>query len=107
MLGKAALGSGAVDGNLPGFLQKQAVEEKKVVRNILCRFLEALTMAGVLILLTGLYYMAIKAGIPAQDPPLELQIQYAVNMGIGEVLTGNGFKLAVCSGVLRFIVRPR
>lgn len=52
----------------------------------------------------GAYYCVIKAGIPYQDPPLELQIQYAVNMGIGEQLVKNGFVLIVCSGVVRVIL---
>ena len=41
-------------------------------------------ISGVLSILIGAHYLFVKAGIPYQDPPLKLQIQYAVNMGIGE-----------------------
>ena len=54
--------------------------------------------------LMGAYYCVIKAGIPYQDPPLELQIQYAVNMGIGEQLVKNGFILIVGGGMIRVIL---
>ena len=62
-------------------------------------------LAGVILLLIGLYYSIIKAGIPYQDPPLELQIQYEINTRIGEILTGSGFVIAVCGGVIRLILR--
>ena len=61
-------------------------------------------LAGVIIFFIGLYYEIIKAGIPYQDPPLELQIQYAVNMGIGEILVKNGFMTAVCGGAVRLLL---
>ena len=48
-------------------------------------------LAGCLIFLIGAYYEVIKAGIPDQDPPLELQILYAVNLGIGDELCRIGF----------------
>ena len=41
-------------------------------------------MAGCFIMLIAMYYLFFKAGIPYQDPPLELQIEYAINMGIGK-----------------------
>ena len=47
-------------------------------------------IAGIIILLIGLYYWIIKAGIPYQDPTEELRIQYAVNMGIGDELVKTG-----------------
>ena len=45
---------------------------------------------GVIILLIGLYYLIIKAGIPYQDPTFEMQILYAKNMYIGDTLTTLG-----------------
>ena len=78
---------------------------KEKTRSILCQLLNSVIFAGVIILFIGLYYYMIKAGIPYQDPPLELQIQYAVNMRIGEILTGSGFVIAVCGGVIRLILR--
>lgn len=66
--------------------------------------LSSVILAGVIIFIIGLYYWIIKAGIPYQDPPLELQIKYAVNMGIGDILVENGFVIAVCGGIVRFVV---
>ena len=45
----------------------------------------------------------IKAGIPYQDPTPELQIKYAVNTEIGEVLIGKGFAIVVCGGIISLI----
>lgn len=78
---------------------------KEKARGILFQFINSVIFAGVILLFIGLYYYMIKAGIPYQDPPLELQIQYAVNMKIGEILTKNGFVIAVCGGVIRLILR--
>lgn len=78
---------------------------KEKTRSILCQLINSVIFAGVIILFIGLYYYMIKAGIPYQDPPLELQIQYAVNMRIGEILTGSGFVIAVCGGVSRLLLR--
>jgi len=72
--------------------------------NILCQTVNSVIIAGVIILFIGLYYSVIKAGIPYQDPPLELQIEYAIHMGIGETLVGKGFVIAVCGGTLRLIL---
>ena len=76
----------------------------KKPENILCQTANSVIMAGIIVLFIGLYYSVIKAGIPYQDPPLELQIKYAVNMGIGETLTGKGFGIAVCGGIVRIIL---
>ena len=77
---------------------------KEKTRNVLCQLTNSVIFAGVILLITGAYYCVIKAGIPYQDPPLELQIQYAINMGIGEILTGKGFVIVVCGGVTRLIL---
>lgn len=77
---------------------------KEIIRNILCQIINAVIIAGLIILFIGLYYCVIKAGIPYQDPPLELQIQYEVNTRIGDILMGNGFMIAVCGGVIRLLV---
>ena len=42
--------------------------------------------AGIIIFLIGCYYAVLEAGLPYQDPTLEMQIEYAINMGIGKVL---------------------
>ncbi len=56
-------------------------------------------LAGIIILSTGIYYCVIKAGIPYQDPPLELQIQYTINWEIGNILVKEGFLLSICGGI--------
>ena len=61
-------------------------------------------LAGVMILCIGLYYAVIKAGIPYQDPPLELEIKYAVNAGIGDELTKDGFWIALLGCVMRICI---
>lgn len=65
--------------------------------------LNSIILAGIIIFIIGWYYWIIKAGIPYQDPPLELQIKYAINMGIGDILVGNGFVIAVSGAIIRFI----
>lgn len=67
------------------------------------QIINAIILAGMILLITGFYYCVIKAGIPYQDPPLELQIQYAVNMGIGRLLVKNGFLISVCGGIARLL----
>ncbi len=64
----------------------------------------AVMLAGAILLLIGLYYLVIKAGIPYQDPTVEMQIRYAVHTQIGEILIGKGFAICVCAGVLRLIL---
>lgn len=77
---------------------------KEKTRSIFRQTVNSVILAGLIILFIGLYYSIIKAGIPYQDPPLELQIKYAVNTRIGEILTGSGFVIAVCGGVIRLIL---
>ena len=77
------------------------------MNNAVCyfkRIFDSVILAGVIILLIGLSYVVVKAGIPYQDPPLELQIKYAVNMGIGEELTKDGFWIIVFGGVVRTLI---
>ena len=67
----------------------------------------AVFLAGLLILITGIYYIAIKAGIPYPDPTAELQVQYAVNYGIGSTLSRLGLIIALCGGIVRMIIWRR
>ena len=67
--------------------------------------LNSLILAGVILIFMGLYYWMIKAGIPYQDPTLEMQIQYTIDLRIGEILLGNGFLIAVCGGIIRLILK--
>lgn len=67
--------------------------------------LNATILAGIIILFIGMYYWIFKAGIPYQDPPLELQIKYAINMGIGDILVKEGFRISICGGIARCLFK--
>ncbi len=71
----------------------------------LCQAFNAVALAGIMIFFIGIYYCVFKAGIPYQDPPLELQIQYAIHMGIGEILVRDGFLIFICAGAGRLILK--
>lgn len=73
-------------------------------RDRLCQIINSVIIAGLIVFVIGLYYWIVKAGIPYQDPPLELQIQYAVNLSIGETLLGKGFVIAICGGIARLLL---
>lgn len=77
---------------------------KEKIKYYLRLTINSVILAGILLCLMGLYYSVIKAGIPYQDPPLELQIQYAVYMGIGEILLKNGFVITICGGIIRLLL---
>lgn len=86
-------------GNIAYWKGDRSMNEK--VRFMLYRLADAVLLAGAIVFLIGLYYWIVKAGIPYQDPPLELQIQYAVNETIGETLLANGFWVLLCGAALR------
>lgn len=73
--------------------------KKKILNTILILSI-ALIIAGIIILVIGFYYSVFKAGIPYQDAPIELQIQYDIDYNIGNVLTKIGFLTTICSGVI-------
>lgn len=77
---------------------------KEKAKHIICTIINAFIISGIIILFIGLYYRAVKAGIPYQDPTPELQMQYAVNMNIGNILTKTGFMTAIYSGIIRVIL---
>ena len=60
-------------------------------------------IAGLIMLEIGMYYIFIKAGIPYQDPTTEMQIQYSINMGVGDVLCIHG-AIALLSGIVFRII---
>lgn len=83
----------------------KTIAERQKRRNRFSHTIDATILAGIILLLIGLYYCIIKAGIPFQDPPLELQIQYAVHMGIGRILLKNGFVISLCGGIAHFLFK--
>lgn len=67
----------------------------------------AVVLSGIILIFIGSYYCVVKAGIPYQDPPLELQIQYIIDMRIGEILLKKGLFMTICGGVVRLVLRWR
>lgn len=72
--------------------------------NLVKKVLSSIIISGSIILVVGMYYLMIKAGIPYQDATPELQLQYSVNMGIGNVLTKLGLCMIIVGSVKRIIV---
>ncbi len=77
----------------------------KKQRNIVYSLGNAALLAGLILLIMGVYYEVIKAGIPYQDPPLELQIQYAINLGVGDELCKIGFFTFIIGLAFRLVCR--
>lgn len=76
---------------------------KNKMKNLFCKISDAVLLAGLIILVIGLYYLIIKSGIPYQDPTVEMQIQYEIDYGIGSILSKAGLVLAVCGGIVRLV----
>lgn len=74
-------------------------------KNALRKVSESIILAGGIIILVGAYYSIVKAGIPYQDPTLEMQIQYAVDSKVGETLVGCGIVITVFSIIVRSILQ--
>ena len=64
----------------------------------------AALLAGLIILVIGLYHLVIRAGIPYQDPTLEMEMQLMVDWRIGSILTIYGLVLAIGGGILRLFI---
>ncbi|WP_031552613.1 hypothetical protein [Oribacterium sp. FC2011] len=91
--------------NDENYLEKPKLMNK--VFNIIKSIMNGIIISGMIILVIGLYYLIIKAGIPYQDPTEELRIQYAINMGIGETLIVNGllvFILGLIGRITAFVL---
>lgn len=80
--------------------------DTKIYKYIL-QALNAVVLSGIILIFIGSYYCVVKAGIPYQDPPLELQIQYIIDMRIGEILLKKGLFMTICGGVVRLVLRWR
>ncbi len=60
-------------------------------------------LAGVINFAIGLYYSMVRAGIPVQNPTEKMQLEYVINMGIGETLIRNGLMLVLFGVTLRLL----
>ena len=66
-----------------------------------------LIFAGIAIIVFGFLYDGKYAGIPYQDPPLELLKKYNYHRSIADTITDSGFKiviLGIVGGVVRKII---
>lgn len=64
----------------------------------------AALFAGIIIFAIGAYYAVVKAGLPYQDPTMELQIRYATYYGVGDILLMWGSVLSLCGAIARSII---
>lgn len=71
---------------------------------LLKRLLVGIIIAGIIIFFMGAYYLVIKAGIPYQNPTMEMQIEYAVNNRIGDILSITGVITAITGIIIRILV---
>ena len=74
-----------------------------MIKKIFKTFALAIIIAGIILLIMGCDYLIFKAGVPYQDPTLELELQYAINTGIGEELIENGgitFGIGLICGII-------
>ena len=49
-------------------------------------FFSGFVVAGFINIVIGVFYLVVVAGIPYQDPTPEMQINYAANMRVGDIL---------------------
>ena len=78
--------------------------KKSGITVLIGRILDSTIIAGIIILVFGAYYAVIKAGIPYQDPPLELQIEYIINERIATQLMAIGAWIMILGVLLRGFV---
>lgn len=81
--------------------------KKNQPNTVLKKICRALLLAGLIMVLIGLYYMVIKAGIPFQDAPPELQMRYERDMQTGGALVKYGFAVLVAGFAGRVVCRLR
>lgn len=62
-------------------------------------------ISGCIVFIVGCYYAVVKAGIPYQDPTMEMQIQYAIYTGIGDELVKLGFVIIVLAILIHVIIK--
>lgn len=77
---------------------------KNRLEYIVTEICNAVFLAGLIILIVGVYYIVIKAGIPYQDATMVLQLQYAVDYQIGNILSKTGLFFALFGGIIRLII---
>ena len=83
--------------------ERQNVFMKNKIKNSFFIFNKAILFSGIINIMIGEFYTLLVAGLPYQDPPLELQIQYSINQGVGNVLTGIGFRIVILGIILSII----
>ncbi len=64
-------------------------------------------MISLMIMATGYYYIAVKAGIPYQDPTAEMTEKYIAYWNTGESLVLLGFIILIISIIYLVVLRNR
>ena len=62
---------------------------------------------GLVMALIGAYYAVVRAGVPYQDPTVEMQIHYAVQLGVGITLLRLGVVFTVAGAALKLLLRAK
>ena len=81
--------------------------KKNQPNTVLKKICQTLLLVGLIMVLVGLYYMVIKAGIPFQDAPPELQMRYEHDMQTGGALVKYGFVVLAIGAAGRVVARVR
>lgn len=74
---------------------------------LLRRLSGAAFSGGLVMALIGAYYAVVRAGIPYQDPTVEMQISYAIDMGVGSTLLKLGAVLTAVGAALKLLLRSK
>ncbi len=80
-------------------------ERNDDMKDKLKMFTGSIIISGIFLLMMGIYYSMFKAGLPYQDPPLELQVSYAIDSGIGKNLTELGLVVFVFGLISNIMIR--
>lgn len=73
-------------------------------RELAKRMSRALCLAGAVVLAVGLYCWLVKAGLPPQDAPPDIQQEYAFNLRLGGLLTKAGAGILLWGLAARWLV---
>lgn len=77
---------------------------KNKLVSIFGQICNAALLAGLIMLVIGLYHLVIKAGVPYQEANLEMEMQWMVDWRVGSILTIYGLALAIGGGILRLFI---
>lgn len=74
------------------------------MKNKMKSIINGIIISSIIFIIIGSYYLFIESGIPYQDAPMELLIEYEANQTVGEVCLCFGIGLLIFWVILRVIV---